>query len=450
MPVASNGVRTAPSKSEPSATWSTPATSIGVADRAGDGRRIVAAAGGRPEADADEPAGRGHRRGSDRRSGCGLLSATPRTPVCDATTGRVARPGRRRWSRGTRGRGRRASSRLHPPDHLATRRSARPSSMPWAEPPNALSKKWHGDIIRKPASTRTSMLSGSSSSACAPSIARRAAVDRPARRAGARYASRSAAVRMIVEAARRTARPCRRPAAMCSARSGRLRQVAGGQPRRGQEQDVVAAVVVALDVQVARRLGRRGQDLEGDVAVDEARDVDVAALAALEQVAAPQERVGVEVGHGQRLVEFAGSLRCRVRAARSSGSGDARSGRRAAGSDRRRLPAPRPPGRPRSRPAMPRKAALERVIRPASASADPDDDRVLAVDVLGVQPYSRACAVLGQVGRVLRGQAGRRGRSGPRPPSSRRRRRPAFVLRLNATRGFGPRCSRCAARVVAE
>ena len=51
-----------------------------------------------------------------------------------------------------------------------------PLSSPWADPPNALSKKWLGDIIRKPASATTSTLAGSSSSACAPSIARKPAV----------------------------------------------------------------------------------------------------------------------------------------------------------------------------------------------------------------------------------------------------------------------------------
>ena len=43
-------------------------------------------------------------------------------------------------------------------------------------------------------------------------------------------------------------------------------------------------------------LVERGEDLERHVAVDQARHVDVAAVAANEQVAAPQQRVGVEVG----------------------------------------------------------------------------------------------------------------------------------------------------------
>ena len=81
---------------------------------------------------------------------------------------------------------------------------------------------------------------------------------------------------------------------------------AGGQ---GEQQHVVAAVVVALEVEVARRLRGGGQDLERDVALDQPGDVDVAALAALQEVAAPEERIGVEVGHEERLVELPGAFR---------------------------------------------------------------------------------------------------------------------------------------------
>ena len=74
-------------------------------------------------------------------------------------------------------------ARLHPLDHLAARPAVRPPfSMPCAEPPKALSKKWLGDIIRKPASATTSTLAGSSSSAWAPSIASSPAVTGQARR----------------------------------------------------------------------------------------------------------------------------------------------------------------------------------------------------------------------------------------------------------------------------
>ena len=79
--------------------------------------------------------------------------------------------------------------------------------------------------------------------------------------------------------------------------------------RQGQEDDVVAPVVVALDVEVARRLGRDRQDLERDVAVDQPRDVDLATIRARQQVAAPQQRVGVQVGDPQSAVELAGAVR---------------------------------------------------------------------------------------------------------------------------------------------
>ena len=134
-----------------------------------------------------------------------------------------------------------------------------------------------------PASATTSTLAGSSSSAWAPSIASRPAVTGRLGARRARWAARSACERMIVKrpagAARHRVgprRPCAAPGRAGSARSR------GGQPRADRQQDdVVAAVVVALDVEVARRLGARGEDLERDVALDEARDVDVAAVAAL-------------------------------------------------------------------------------------------------------------------------------------------------------------------------
>ena len=84
-------------------------------------------------------------------------------------------------------------------------------------------------------------------------------------------------------------------------------------PGERQQDDVVAAVVVALDVEVAGRLRARGEDLERDVALDEAGHVDVALPGPLQQVAAPQQRVGVEVGHEQPAVQRAGPLRCVVR-----------------------------------------------------------------------------------------------------------------------------------------
>ena len=86
-------------------------------------------------------------------------------------------------------------------------------------------------------------------------------------------------------------------AASASARAARWRALGQELPpgrrrpavREREQDDVVAAVVVAFDVQVARRLRGGGQDLERDVALDEARDVDVAAVRASQQVATPQQ-----------------------------------------------------------------------------------------------------------------------------------------------------------------
>ena len=78
-------------------------------------------------------------------------------------------------------------------------------------------------------------------------------------------------------------------AARSSARAARWSARGSSRPpRRGrpaererEEHDVVAAVVVALDVEVPRRFRGGGEDLQGDVALAQARDVDLAARRAL-------------------------------------------------------------------------------------------------------------------------------------------------------------------------
>ena len=229
----------------------------GVADRAGDRSRHPRRR--RPSARTRSRRGRRSPRSPRRCSSDRLraLSATPRTPVCDATTGRVAIA---------------RTSSIVAADACATstsipRASIRstisrpasvspPFSMPCADPPNALSKKWLGDIIRKPASATTSTLAGSSSSAWAPSIARSPAVIAGSGASGApRTPPGPPRERMIVSRPSDRAAIASARAAMWSARGSRRRQVAGGQPSAMREQDhVVAAVVVALDVQVPRRL----------------------------------------------------------------------------------------------------------------------------------------------------------------------------------------------------
>ena len=77
----------------------------------------------------------------------------------------------------------------------------------------------------------------------------------------------------------------------------------------GEQDDVVGPVVVALDVEVAGRLRGRGEDLERDVPLAQARDVHLATVAALQQVAAPQQRIGVEIGDPQRLVQRPRAIR---------------------------------------------------------------------------------------------------------------------------------------------
>ncbi len=78
-----------------------------------------------------------------------VLSQTPRTPVCEATTGRVAIArmssivATEAWATSTSMARASIRSTISRPAAVNP-----PFSMPWAEPPNALSKKCDGDIIR--------------------------------------------------------------------------------------------------------------------------------------------------------------------------------------------------------------------------------------------------------------------------------------------------------------
>ena len=69
--------------------------------------------------------------------------------------------------------------------------------------------------------------------------------------------------------------------------------------RQRQEQDVVGIAVIVLDVEVARALGDHGKHLQRDIALDQPRQVDMAAIRPLAEVAPPQQRVGMQVGDGR-------------------------------------------------------------------------------------------------------------------------------------------------------
>ena len=183
--------------------------------------------------------------------------------------------------------------------------------MPCADPPNALSKKWLGDIIRKPASATTSTLAGSPSSAWAPSIASRPAVSAGSSEprglvggeVGARADDPERPVR-IGPRDRRHGPPGGAPAAAGAARS----PAASRAPSASRTTSSLRSSLRSM-LRCRGRLRRGRQDLESDVALAQPRDVDLAARRALEEVAAPQQRVGVEVGDPQRLVKRARTIR---------------------------------------------------------------------------------------------------------------------------------------------
>ena len=99
-----------------------------VLDRAGDRGGIVAAAGGRPESDADEAAGRRRCLAGARRTGSGRCRRPRERRYARPAPAGSRRPARRRWSRPRRGRHRRSSA--APPSAGSSRgrrRSGRPS-----------------------------------------------------------------------------------------------------------------------------------------------------------------------------------------------------------------------------------------------------------------------------------------------------------------------------------
>ena len=323
IPVASNGTWTAPSKSEPSADVLDAGHADRVADRPGDRRGIVAAAGRRPEPDADA-APPVAAIAAELLVGqvAGVVARAADAGVRHDDRSRRRSPGRRRSSAAEAcARSSDHPARLHPRDHLAARRgqaalldAVRRAAERVVE---EVARRHHpeagvgddvdvGRVVVERVRALDRQEAGRDRRVVAPAA--------PGRRRGRR------ADRMSREPALGRAPPSRRPAsARCSARARRLRHVRR-RPARGEREqdDVVAPVVVALDVQVARRLRatRRGPGARR-CPRSAAGTSTWPCVAALEEVAAPQQRVGVEVGDQQRRVQRRGPApRRRTAAAR--------------------------------------------------------------------------------------------------------------------------------------
>ena len=346
-----------------------PATFDRVADRPGDRRRVVATAGGRPEPDPEQPAGRG-----DPPS---VRVGQVATVVGDAAEPRVRgddRPGGHRQDvvdRRRRGMGDvdQHPARLHPADHLAPGGGQaalvdavrRPAERVVEE----VARRHHPEArvgddldVRRVAIERMGALDRQEAGGEARiEAARRLVVGQVAARPDDPERAIGAG-RQVVGPGSQVERPRQQP----PPRRGRPAE------REGQEHDVVAAVVVALDVEVPRRFRGGGEDLQGDIALAQARDVDLAARRALEQVPAPQQRIGMEVRDPQRLVEgprpVRGAVRRRARPSRTAAPRSARRGRA-------RPRASRPPS---AAPAAPTARASPRrrlILGPISAASGP-------------------------------------------------------------------------------
>jgi len=150
-PVTSTGAGIAPSKSEPTATCSTPTTSAAWRIARAVAARVVSqtAPGQRPIPTTPPVAAIPRSCSSERLRGPGQVASTP---PWETTTGRVALP---RTSATASGEAWARSTAI--PSSSMRARARRPSSVsppfstPWAEPATALSKKWVRPIIRYPA-----------------------------------------------------------------------------------------------------------------------------------------------------------------------------------------------------------------------------------------------------------------------------------------------------------
>ncbi len=83
----------------------------------------------------------------------------------------------------------------------------------------------------------------------------------------------------------------------------------------GEQRHVIGPVVVPLQVDPARDLRRSGEGHERDAAFDQARDIEMAVRGSTTKVAAPEERVRVQVHDGQAAMHLDGARRSDVRAA---------------------------------------------------------------------------------------------------------------------------------------
>ena len=81
----------------------------------------------------------------------------------------------------------------------------------------------------------------------------------------------------------------------------------------GQQGDVVGLAAIAFIVDAARRLGHGGEHLQANAAFEHARQVGVAKVVALEQVALPQQHVVMQVGDKQLLMQLIGRFTGGVR-----------------------------------------------------------------------------------------------------------------------------------------
>ena len=299
-------VVTAPSKSEPSPTWSIPTRSRTWAIASAAPAGLVEQIARIPIADADHAAG--VRDAADLVIGEVAVDLAGRLHAAMAGDDRAAAPSRspRRSSRGSHARHRR-SCRAPPSAARICRPSgvSPPLASPCIEPATSLSKKCARPAIRKPAAWSMSRLASLPSRSCNPSIDSIApTTHRPG--AGRRADGRD---RRGCDQPQPPVGPVRKAFQLLRMPQRAFEQRAPG-PRRLQIDldeagDVVAVAAVGVVILALRRLGHRREHLQRVMALEQPRQIDMAAIGALEQTALPEQGVGMHVGDVERRMQLA-------------------------------------------------------------------------------------------------------------------------------------------------
>jgi hypothetical protein len=88
-----------------------------------------------------------------------------------------------------------------------------------------------------------------------------------------------------------------------------------GRPTLGlnQSRNDVGTVAVTVELKKQRNLGDHTENLEPDVTLAEARQINMAIRGAFKKITTPEQCIGVEINHKKRPMQFFSLGSCAVR-----------------------------------------------------------------------------------------------------------------------------------------